>query len=71
MDSMIPLENCEVTTRYNLNFRDEPGGEKIGLVLGGTTKTAIARTPNWFKVKHDAGEGWISAHYITSEGDCG
>ena len=71
MDSMVTLEGCEVTARYNLNFRAEPGGEKIGLVAGGTTKTAIARTPNWFKVAHNDVEGWITAHYINGEGDCG
>ena len=71
MDSMIPLEGCEVTTRFNLYFREEPGGEKIGLVPYGSTKSASARTPNWFKVMHDDAEGWISAHFIHGEGDCG
>ena len=71
MDSMIPLEGCELTTRYNLTFRAEPGGERIGQVPSGTTKTAIARTPNWFKVMHEDAEGWISAHFIHGEGDCG
>lgn len=71
MDSMVMLEGCEITARYNLNLRDEPGGAKIGLVQGDSTKTAIARTPNWFKVEHDGGEGWISAHYIYGYGDCG
>ena len=71
MDSMVPLEDCEVTARYNLNFRAEPAGELIGLVPGGTTKTAIARTENWYKVVHDDTEGWISSHFIDDEGDCG
>ncbi len=71
MDSMIPLEGCEIVGRYNLNFRDEPGGAKIGLVPGGVAKAAHARTPNWFKVEHDDMEGWVSAHYIHGHGDCG
>ncbi|MCY3917985.1 MAG: SH3 domain-containing protein [Chloroflexi bacterium] len=71
MESMIPLTDCEVTARYNLNVRDEPGGEKIGLVAGGATKTPIARTVNWFKVEHDEAEGWISSHFIHVYGDCG
>ena len=71
MDSMVALEDCEVVSRYNLNFRDEPGGEKIGLVPGATMKSAVARTPNWFKVEHDEVLGWITAHYVTTEGDCG
>ena len=71
MDSMIPLEGCEVTARYNLNFRAEPGGEKMGTVAGGATLAAHARTPNWFKVMYRDAEGWISAHYIHGDGDCG
>lgn len=71
MDSMIPLEGCELTARYNLNFRDEPGGKMIGIVAGGMTKMAIARTPNWFKVDHRDAEGWISAHFVNGHGDCG
>ena len=55
----------------NLNFRAEPGGEKLDIVAGGTTKAAHARTANWFKVEHDGVEGWISAHYIHGHGDCG
>ena len=71
MDSMVSLEGCEVTARYNLNFRNEPGGEKIGLVQADMTRSAMARTPNWFKVMYDDAEGWISSHYISSAGDCG
>ncbi len=71
MDSMIPLEGCEVTARYNLNFRDEPGGSMSGIVAGGATLAAHARTPNWFKVMYRDAEGWISAHYINGYGDCG
>ena len=71
MDEMIPLEGCEVTARYNLNFRDEPGGSMSGIVAGGATLAAHARTPNWFKVMYRDAEGWISAHYINGDGDCG
>ena len=71
MDLMVSLENCEVTASYSLNFRAEPAGEIIGIVAGGTTKTAIARTPNWFKVELNEVEGWITAGYIEGNGDCG
>ena len=71
MDAMTTLEGCEITARYNLNFRDEPGGKWIGIVAGGMTKGAIARTPNWFKVEQNEVEGWISAHFVLSDGDCG
>ncbi len=34
-------------------------------------KTAIARTPNWFKVVEGGAEAWITAHAIEHQGDCG
>ena len=71
MDIMVVLIGCEVTARYNLNFRAEPGGEILGVVAGGTTRTATARTPNWFKVEHREQTGWITAHYVTDAGACG
>ena len=70
MDTMVALEGCEVTALDYLNFRDEPGGEIIGAVRIDAIKTAIARTPNWFKVEHDGVEGWISSHYVQGDGDC-
>ena len=71
MDIMVVLIGCEVTARYNVNFRAEPGGEILGIVTGQTTKTANARTPNWFKVEHEEQTGWITAHYVEEEGSCG
>ena len=71
MDVMVVFIGCEVTARYNLNFRAEPGGEILGVVAGGTTKVSTARTPNWFKVEHREQTGWITAHYVDETGACG
>ena len=71
MDSMVELEGCEVTASYNLNHRAEPAGEIIGIVAGGATKTATARTPNWFNVEQGGAAGWITAHLVEGQGDCG
>lgn len=71
MDGMVYLENCQVIPLYNLNFRDVPAGEKIGVIANGVTRIALARTANWFKVEHDDVEGWITAHHVDSNGNCG
>lgn len=71
MDVMVVLIGCEVTPRYNVNFRAEPGGEILGVIAAPTTKSASARTPNWFKVEHREQTGWITAHYVDEEGNCG
>ena len=38
------LAACRVTTTHALNFRDGPGGDRMGLVPAGTTLAAAART---------------------------
>ena len=72
-NSVIPLSGCMLSTTpyYNVKFRATPGGDDIGRVKYGTAKEAMARTPNWFKVLHDGVEGWISAHWVEMEGNCG
>ncbi|MYD10514.1 MAG: SH3 domain-containing protein [Chloroflexi bacterium] len=64
------LAACAVTTTHALNFRDGPGGAKIGLVAEGATLAAAGRTPRWFEVEHEGETGWISADYVVKDGDC-
>ncbi len=70
--SQISLEGCMVFSPiYNVVFRATPGGDDIGRVKYGTVKESMARTPNWFMVEHDGVYGWISAHWVMAEGNCG
>ena len=68
LDSARALDNCMVSSRTILNFRRQPAGDILSLYMGGSP--AIARTDNWFKVRYLGNEGWISAHYVTTSGDC-
>ena len=68
---VVALSECTVTTTHNLNFRDGPGGNRIGLVAENSAATASARTVGWFNVEHDGIPGWISADYVVTEGECG
>ena len=73
-----PVQNCMVTTTEIVNFREAPGG---GLVIAdwipnswlprNATLTALERTSDWFKVDYYGLQGWISADYVTTRGDCG
>ncbi len=65
------LSDCRVTTTHVLNFRDGPGGGRIGRVPENATMTAMARTPGWFQVEHEGASGWISADYVVEDGECG
>ena len=64
------IAECRVKTTHTLNFRETPGGERIGSVPEGATMPASARTPGWFQVEYRGRSGWISADYVTSEGAC-
>ena len=63
------LSNCMVTSIDMLNFRDSPAGNIRSWYAGNAM--ALARTRNWFKVSYLGNEGWISAHFVTTSGDCG
>ena len=64
------LADCQVTPTHLLNLRAGPGGNVIGGVRQGVTLTALSRTPGWFQVEQGDSKGWISADYVTTEGDC-
>lgn len=65
------LENCTVTLTHILNFRDGPGGSIIKPIPYNITLSANARTADWFKVDLHGEQGWISADYVLTRGDCG
>ena len=65
------LSDCRVTTTHGLNLRDDPNGEIVGTVMIEETLSPAARTPDWFNVEYQGAEGWISADYVVTVGDCG
>ncbi|MYD09201.1 MAG: hypothetical protein F4X02_04070 [Chloroflexi bacterium] len=62
------LANCMVTSIDILNFRSSPAGGIQSWFAGNAM--ASARTTNWFKVTYLGNVGWISAHFVTTTGDC-
>lgn len=68
------LSNCQVTTTdAPLNLRAEPNGNATVLAKlpYDLTLTATERVPGWFKVVYLDGQGWISAQFLSTLGDCG
>jgi uncharacterized protein YgiM (DUF1202 family) len=66
-----PLSDCSVTTTHGLNLRDEPNGKIVGAVAINETLAPLASAKGWFKVMYHESEGWISADYVVTAGDCG
>ena len=64
------IGECHVRTTHKLNFRESPGGERIGTVPEHATMPASARTHAWFQVDYRGKSGWISADYVRTDGDC-
>ncbi len=65
------LTECTVTTTHVLNFRDGPGGRRIGLVREGAELPVAGRAPGWFQIEYRGRTGWISADYVVALGVCG
>ncbi len=64
------LSSCRVTTTHALNFRAGPGGGRIGLVPQGAELPVAGKAPGWFQVEYRGTSGWISADYVTMQGEC-
>lgn len=70
MPPVQALTECNLTATHRLNFRDGPGGNRIGYVPVNASLTATARTPAWFQVDYRGASGWISADYVILQGNC-
>ena len=63
---------CPVHTTGHINFRAEPSldGEKLGVVLRGSTVGAISRIWGWYQINHLGRTGWIGGRHVDEIGDC-
>ena len=67
------LSNCRVTTTNILNLRAAPDATSAILtkVPYQTTLSASARSGAWLQVVFGSQQGWLSAGYLSLDGDCG
>ena len=68
-----PLRACRVTTTAALRLRAEPNTDSAILTTlpYELTLTATETVEGWYRVVYGDGQGWISADYAETAGDCG
>jgi len=69
---MIPLSNCRVTTTRIVRLRAsaDPNGAIMTRLPYGTSWTATERTADWFRVIYQNTQGWVSAEFLNTTGNC-
>ena len=65
------LTNCHVTLLAPLNLRALPQGAVQRLLPERVRLTALEKSDDWFRVDYHGERGWISADYVTTDGECG
>lgn len=67
------LTDCQITTLYRMNVREEPSldSDILTRVPAGMTLTAVDRTEDWFRVIIGEDDGWIAALYVNPSRNCG
>ena len=69
------LRNCTLTVKELTPIRQTPKGFIISYLPANAEINAIARTPNWFKVRLNEGwlenAEWVSADAVWESGSCG
>ena len=64
------LTDCYVTLQARLNLRESPYGAVLRVLPASVRLTALERTTNWILVDYHGERGWVSANYVTPDGDC-
>jgi hypothetical protein len=69
---MVPLSNCRVTTTRIVRLRTaaDPNSAIMTRLPYGTSWTATERTADWFRVIYQNTQGWVSAEFLTTTGNC-
>ena len=69
----VGLNNCRVTTTRILRLRTAPStetGEIITRLPYRTTWQVTERTAGWFRIIFEDRQGWVSADFVNTSGDC-
>ena len=71
-ESSIPLTECQVITTDVVHLRNAAGGEVVlSLIPYNVSLDAKARTAGWHNVVYLGMDGWISADFVSTQGNCG
>jgi Bacterial SH3 domain len=68
----VDLTQCRVTTTHIVRMRTSPSlnGEIIIRIPYNYTMQAIQYVPGWYRVIFGSDSGWVSADYLSTQGDC-
>jgi len=70
-DEPVASSGCTTTTTDMVNMRNAPGGDTVLMgFLPGTVFAALQRATDWFQVQLRGTPGWISADFVTTQGNC-
>jgi hypothetical protein len=65
--ALLPRFRVKGVAPSTLNFRDGPGGNKIGELPEGTRVERLAMSQNWWQVRTPQGHvGWVSSEYLVA-----
>jgi uncharacterized protein YgiM (DUF1202 family) len=72
-DSTLLIECQITTTNAPLNLRSEPNTSSaiLAQLPYNLTLTSSERVQGWYRVNYLNGQGWVSANYVSTIGDCG
>ncbi len=68
-----PSQQCDIATTGNLKLRATPSmaGAVIDYVPRGAALKPIEWNGHWVNVEYQGEAGWVSARYVSENGDCG
>ena len=68
-----PLSDCQVTTDFLLRLRADSNtsSDILARLPMGTTVDATEMVDGWYRVVYGSQQGWVSADFVSTSGNCG
>ena len=64
------LADCRISSVQTLNVREQPGGQQSWAGIWAKSRRLSRARPHWFRVDFNGRAGWVSSHWVTTDGDC-
>ncbi|MCY4061609.1 MAG: SH3 domain-containing protein [Chloroflexi bacterium] len=70
LPSPTPAPQCLGASTAAVNLRDAPMGSRIGGIYPSETVNVLASEAGWYQVEYLGLVGWVSAQYLSLNGEC-